>query len=164
ALLKQRLDSVGEEVTVLKNEEILREISVRILHPLIDRFLKKGKLFDQFYLETKSFVSINGRWEPKLDSNIPLFLENKLNNATNTIEIKIKYNHLKQFAKRKYSYLNELSFSFSKSYFSIHNSDQSIRIAYSEDFGTKQIEKFVDFELDKHSRFLEEVIEKERKI
>ena len=158
ALLEQKLFTNKESFDVAKDYKSIESIIQNSIEPLALAFVKKGKLFENFYIKSEVKFLVSGF----VSANAKTFndLRKSINSSTDVITFIYSYDTLKQKNLLEFSFDLRLQIFCETATWIIYNStgESFIEKKYNEQITEEEIDKIINAEIRLHTKAIEKAI------
>ncbi len=160
ALLAEKLKTVGNPVSLSKNQETTSEIYFDSIVKLIEKFNEKSTLFNGFYLKHKSSFYFNNKERNGIMKDQLQRGKMRIKGEIESIRVTNNYQGLNQVGLDDFNFKTAIKVEFSLSNYKVTTSDRSFKKPYGVQLTETEINELVNSESKRHKAAIEAEIEK----
>ena len=158
ALLEKRLESISEEVNLVKSNETVREIYTSSVKDLFLEYVNRCKLFDKFYVNSQIILEHNRRerTSPKAERLLEVHFP-EVGNITNEVKMRYKHETFNRSGFNEFNNYSEIIVRFKELRYIIliDGNKEVMKKTYNQKLTKNEIKYVINKELKSHKNKIE---------
>ncbi|MFA0961038.1 Fic family protein [Roseivirga sp. BDSF3-8] len=150
ALLKHMFEGEGKDVKLTKSKQVLEDLFEKCLIKLIESFISRQRVFDDFYVDKGASIFVEGIGTSDID-DVLSFLNNRLENHTNRVKIEYSFRHFAKQGLENGWFDAYLHIEFDDIKYSVTDGENEfVKKYYDACLSDEEIKSIVDYYMKEH--------------